>query len=158
MLCDNVIRISYLMFSTGLSHYTKVIENVEDSVVFDEMFEWPVARPIEAEEVIDIQIYNFNKYLSNRLVGTFRMILQELIEVGCVKISDCLLDTNNVVMKTTVTFELSYNAPDGSVGPWQKGGFEKLKSRELRRGLNQEERLNELNKLDESTGGCDTDK
>ena len=27
------------------------------------------------------------------------MILQELIEVGNVKISDCLLDANNVVMK-----------------------------------------------------------
>ncbi|KAH9496797.1 hypothetical protein Btru_010278 [Bulinus truncatus] len=133
-------------------HFRQINETLQ------RMFEWPVARPIEAEEVIDIQIYNFNKYLSNRLVGTFRMILQELIEVGCVKISDCLLDTNNVVMKTTVTFELSYNAPDGSVGPWQKGGFEKLKSRELRRGLNQEERMNELNKLDESTGGCDTDK
>ncbi|XP_055886227.1 otoferlin-like isoform X5 [Biomphalaria glabrata] len=137
----------------GLSHYTKVLENVEDSVVFDEMFEWPVARPIEAEEVIDIQIYNYNKYLSNRLVGTFRMILQELIEVGCVKISDCLLDNNNVVMKTTVTFELSYNAPDGSVGLWQKGGFEKLKSRELRRGLNEEERLNELNKREDAFVG-----
>ncbi|GFN97316.1 otoferlin [Plakobranchus ocellatus] len=82
-----------------LSHYTKTVENVEDSVVFDEMFEWPVARPIEAEEMIDIQIFNFNKYLSNRLVGTFRMILQQLIEVGNVKISDCLLDTNNVVMR-----------------------------------------------------------
>ncbi|RUS83182.1 hypothetical protein EGW08_009039, partial [Elysia chlorotica] len=113
-----------------------------------QMFEWPVARSIEAEEMIDIQIFNYNKYLSNRLVGTFRMILQELIEVGNVKISDCLLDTNNVVMRTTVTFELTYNAPDGSVGLWQKGGFEKLRSNELRRGLSEEERMNELNKHD----------
>ena len=34
-----------------------------------------------------------------RLIGNFRMILQELVEVGHVKISDSLLDTNNVVMK-----------------------------------------------------------
>ncbi|KAK3770319.1 hypothetical protein RRG08_029972 [Elysia crispata] len=143
--------------STGLSHYTKTVENLEDSVVFDEMFEWPVARPIEAEEMIDIQIFNFNKYLSNRLVGTFRMILQELIEVGNVKISDCLLDTNNVVMRTTITFELTYNAPDGSVGLWQKGGFEKLRSNELRRGLSEEERMNELNKHDQFASMAELD-
>ena len=29
----------------------------------------------------------------------FRMILQELVDVGNVKISDSLLDANNVVMK-----------------------------------------------------------
>jgi hypothetical protein len=43
-----------------------------------------------------------------------------------------------------VTFELTYNAPDGSVGMWQKGGFEKLKSDELRQPLSEEE-LNMLN-------------
>lgn len=41
--------------------------------------------------------------------------------------------------QTTITFELTYNAPDGSVGLWQKGGFEKLRSNELRRGLSAEE-------------------
>ncbi|XP_005102111.2 otoferlin, partial [Aplysia californica] len=142
----------------GLSHYTKTVENMEESVIFDEMFEWPVARPIESEEVIDIQVYNYNKYLSNRLVGTFRMILQELIEVGNVKISDCLLDANNVVMKTTITFELTYNAPDGSVGLWQKGGFEKLRSNDLRRGLSEEEQQNELNKIDQRSMVADFER
>ncbi|CAL1540078.1 unnamed protein product [Lymnaea stagnalis] len=151
---ERLMKVSF----RGLSHYTKTVENVEDSVVFDEMFEWPVARPIEAEEVIDIQLYNYNKYLSNRLVGTFRMILQELIEVGNVKVSDCLLDNNNVVMKTTITFELTYNAPDGSVGLWQRGGFERLKSSELRRGLNEEEQMNELNNLEQSSVIVDQEK
>lgn len=36
-----------------------------------------------------------------RLIGVFRMILQELVEVGSVKISDSLLDANNVVMKVS---------------------------------------------------------
>ena len=35
----------------------------------------------------------------------FRMILQELVEVGNVKISDSLLDANNVVMKVCTQFE-----------------------------------------------------
>lgn len=47
-------------------------------------------------------------------------------------------------LQTTLTFELTYNAPDGSVGMWQKGGFEKLKSDELRQPLSEEER-NQLN-------------
>ncbi|XP_041357598.1 otoferlin-like [Gigantopelta aegis] len=50
----------------GVSHYTKIVENVDDTVWFDESFEWPVARPIESEEIIDIQLYSYNKYLSNR--------------------------------------------------------------------------------------------
>ena len=29
-------------------------------------FEWPVARPVESEEQIEIQLFNYNKYLSNR--------------------------------------------------------------------------------------------
>ena len=41
--------------------------------------------------------------LSFRLVGTFRMVLQQLVEVGHVKISDCMIDANNVVMKVSNT-------------------------------------------------------
>lgn len=36
---------------------------------------------------------------NSRLVGTFRMFLQELVEVGNVKICDSLLDSHNVVMR-----------------------------------------------------------
>ncbi|ELU18287.1 hypothetical protein CAPTEDRAFT_185768 [Capitella teleta] len=104
----------------GVSHYSKILENVDENAVFDELFEWPVARPIESEEQIDIQLFNYNKYLSNRLLGSFRMVLQQLIEVGHLNVSDCLLDDNNVLTKTCLTFELTYNAPDGSVGTWQK--------------------------------------
>ncbi|XP_053394706.1 otoferlin-like isoform X2 [Mercenaria mercenaria] len=128
----------------GVSHYTKIIETTDECIWFDETFQWPVARPIEKDEFIDIQLYNYNKYLSNRLIGVFRMILQELVEVGNVKVSDSLLDANNVVMKTSLTFELTYNAPDGSVGMWQRGGFEPIKSDDLR-GVLTEEEQNQLN-------------
>ncbi|KAL5015764.1 hypothetical protein ScPMuIL_005353 [Solemya velum] len=144
LLTNNKLIICESEFRKWVSHYSKIIENAEDSIWLDETFEWPVARAIEREEVIDIQLFNYNKYLSNRLIGTFRMVLQQLVDVGNVKISDCLLDANNVVMRTTLTFELTYNAPDGSVGMWQKGGFEKLKSDELRQPLTEEER-NQLN-------------
>lgn len=46
--------------------------------------------------------YHTRKYVVNfRMVGTFRMFLQELVEVGNVKICDSLLDANNVVMKVS---------------------------------------------------------
>ena len=43
-----------------------------------------------------------------------------------------------------MTFELTYNAPDGSVGSWQRGGFEPIKSDEFRGVLTEEDR-NQLN-------------
>ena len=36
-----------------------------------------------------------------RLIGTFRMVLQQLVEMGQVKIADYLLDDNNVVMRVS---------------------------------------------------------
>ncbi|XP_056017603.1 otoferlin-like isoform X2 [Ostrea edulis] len=142
---DRLAKVSF----RGVFHYTEVVEDAEGSAFFDQTFQWPVARPIEKDEVIEIQLFNYNRYLSNRLVGIFRMFLQELVEVGNVKICDSLLDTNNVVMKTTVTFELVYNAPDGSVGMWQKGGFDRLTSEELRSPLSEEDQ--NLRNLEQSS-------
>lgn len=122
--CNRKAKVTF----RGVCHYSKVIENAAETAIFDEIFEWPVARPIESEESLDIQIFNYSKYLNNRLIGTFRIILQELIEVGHIEVSDSLLDSNNVAMKTKVDFELTYNAPDGSVGIWQKGGFEDVQN------------------------------
>ena len=38
-----------------------------------------------------------------RLIGTFRMVLQQLVEVGHVKISDYMIDVNNVVIKVSTS-------------------------------------------------------
>ncbi|XP_013379026.1 otoferlin isoform X3 [Lingula anatina] len=108
----------------GVAHYSKVIENVEDCCWFDETFTWPVARPVDGREMVEVQLFNYNKYLNNRQVGFFQMLLQELVETGHVKITDHLLNENNVMMKTKVTLELTYNAPDGSVGVWQREGMD----------------------------------
>lgn len=39
---------------------------------------------------------------------------------------------------------MTYNAPDGSVGMWQRGGFEPIKREELR-GMLTEQEQNQLN-------------
>jgi len=51
---------------SGVSHYTKIADSEDENVFFNETFQWPVARPIEKDEFIDIQLYSYNKYLSNR--------------------------------------------------------------------------------------------
>lgn len=51
---------------------------------------------------------------------------------------------HTILFQSAVTFEITYNAPDGSVGLWQEGGFEHLKSDDLRRGLTEEE-MNSIN-------------
>ena len=48
-----------------------------------------------------------------------------------------------IIFQTILTFELTYNAPDGSVGMWQRGGFEPIKSEE--RAMLTEEEQNQLN-------------
>ncbi|CAH1775863.1 unnamed protein product, partial [Owenia fusiformis] len=117
---DRIAKVNF----RGTSYYSRVVENAEESAWFDQVFELPVARAIEAQEMIDIQIFNYSKYLSNRLIGSFGMVLQELVQIGSLKITDYMLDPNNVVMQSTITFDLKYTAPDGSVGMWQKEGFD----------------------------------
>jgi len=61
--------------------------------------------------------------------------------------NSCLVNDINLFfphLQTTLTFELTYNAPDGSVGMWQRGGFEPIKNEELRGVLTEDER-NALN-------------
>jgi len=39
-----------------------------------------------------------------RSVGTFAMVLQQLVSCGQLRVSDCLLDDNNVVLKVCCTY------------------------------------------------------
>lgn len=45
-------------------------------------------------------------------------MLQHVIDDGMLKITDSLLDNNNMPMKAQVTFEITYHSPDGSTGSW----------------------------------------
>ena len=61
------------------------------------------------------------------------------------------LTRNAFSLQTTLTFELTYNAPDGSVGMWQRGGFEPIKHEDLRGVLSEDEK-NQLN-IDRKSNG-----
>ncbi|XP_036026828.1 otoferlin isoform X4 [Onychomys torridus] len=116
---DRIAKVTF----RGQSFYSRVLENCEDVADFDEMFRWPVASSIDRNEMLEIQIFNYSKVFSNKLVGTFRMVLQKVVEENRVEVTDTLIDDNNAIIKTSLSMEVRYQAADGSVGSWDDGDF-----------------------------------
>ncbi|XP_065538064.1 otoferlin isoform X16 [Lathamus discolor] len=115
-------RIAKAVFR-GLSFYTRVLENCEDEARFDETFRWPVASSIDGNEILEIQVFNYSKVFTNRLIGTFQMVLQKVVEEGQVEVTDTLIDDNNSAIQTSISIEIRYQALDGTVGAWNDKEF-----------------------------------
>ncbi|XP_041876116.1 otoferlin isoform X2 [Corvus kubaryi] len=109
--------------SPGLSFYTRVLENCEDEAKFDETFRWPVATNIDGNEILEIQVFNYSKVFTNRLIGTFRMVLQKVVAEGQLEVTDTLIDDNNSAIQTSISIEIRYQALDGTVGTWNDKEF-----------------------------------
>ncbi|XP_063278910.1 otoferlin isoform X1 [Prinia subflava] len=107
----------------GLSFYTRVMENCEDEARFDETFRWPVATNIDGNEILEIQVFNYSKVFTNRLIGTFRMVLQKVVAEGQLEVTDTLIDDNNSAIQTSISIEIRYQALDGTVGTWNDKEF-----------------------------------
>uniref|UniRef100_A0A8B9DDS2 Otoferlin n=1 Tax=Anser cygnoides TaxID=8845 RepID=A0A8B9DDS2_ANSCY len=72
---------------------------------------------------MEIQVFNYSKVFTNRLVGTFRMVLQKVVEEGHVEVTDTLIDDNNSAIQTSISIEIRYQAQDGTVGTWSDKEF-----------------------------------
>ncbi|PKU34347.1 otofhypothetical protein [Limosa lapponica baueri] len=59
----------------------------------------------------------------HRLIGTFRMVLQKVVEEGQVEVTDTLIDDNNSAIQTSISIEIRYQALDGTVGTWNDKEF-----------------------------------
>ncbi|XP_035000642.1 otoferlin isoform X2 [Hippoglossus stenolepis] len=116
---DRVAKVTF----RGLPSYSRVAENCEEVAHFNETFRWPIASRLDGNEMLEIQVYNYSKVFSNRLVGTFCMVLQKVAEEGHLELTDTLIDDNNTSIKTSVTIEIRYQAMDGTVGMWSDGEF-----------------------------------
>ncbi|XP_049984449.1 otoferlin isoform X5 [Alexandromys fortis] len=116
---DRIAKVTF----RGQSFYSRVLENCEDVADFDETFRWPVASSIDKNEMLEIQIFNYSKVFSNKLIGTFRMVLQKVAEENRVKVTDTLMDDNNAILKTSLSMEVRYQATDGTMGSWDDGDF-----------------------------------
>uniref|UniRef100_H2Z074 C2 domain-containing protein n=1 Tax=Ciona savignyi TaxID=51511 RepID=H2Z074_CIOSA len=108
----------------GHSYSTRTIEDCENEALFNEVFDWPVASPIEDREMISIDVFNYNKVFSNRLIGRFQMVLQQVVKDGEISLEESLLDSNNTALKTTISIQIKYLAPDGTVGNWAIEDFQ----------------------------------
>ncbi|XP_010603131.1 otoferlin isoform X8 [Fukomys damarensis] len=116
---DRIAKVTF----RGQSFHSRVLENCEGVADFDETFRWPVASNVDRNEMLEIQIFNYSKVFSNKLIGTFRMVLQEVVEENRVEVTDTLTDDNNAILKTSLTVEVRYQAADGTVGSWDDGDF-----------------------------------
>ena len=119
---DRVAKVSF----RGLSQWTRIVQAHEIRgmcIEFYEKLEWPVASNIEHSEVLDIQFYNVNKLSKNKLLGSFRMVLQQVVKDGQMKVTETLLDSNNKALNNRVFLRVEYQAPDGTVGSWKMEQF-----------------------------------
>uniref|UniRef100_A0A3Q3ICV1 Otoferlin n=1 Tax=Monopterus albus TaxID=43700 RepID=A0A3Q3ICV1_MONAL len=114
---DRIAKVTF----RGLSFYSRVAENCEEEAHFNQTFRWPIASRLDADEMLEIQVYNYSKVFSNRLVGTFCMVLQKVAEEGHLELTDTLIDDNNTSIKTSVTLEIRYQPMDETMGVWSDG-------------------------------------
>ncbi|MBN3273822.1 OTOF protein, partial [Polyodon spathula] len=68
-----------------------------------------------------MHVYSF--YCCRRLIGTFRMVLQKVVEEAQLEVSDTLIDDNNTPIRTCVTIEIKYQTMDGTVAAWNDSEF-----------------------------------
>ncbi|CAH1099081.1 unnamed protein product [Psylliodes chrysocephalus] len=100
----------------GVSHLTRILEDdSSEHIAVDETFDWPVARPVEEDELLVIELFSRNRLFADKLIGSYRLVLQRVIKDGKLLISDSLLDGNNKTLPVTVEFEVTYRAPDESM-------------------------------------------
>jgi hypothetical protein len=50
---------------------------------------------VESHEVLQIQLLAYNRYFSNKVLGTYGLVLQKVVQDGRLMVSDTLLDLNN---------------------------------------------------------------
>ncbi|XP_024082111.1 otoferlin-like isoform X1 [Cimex lectularius] len=97
-----------------VTHTSRVLEERGELIIVDERFDWQVSHPLQSQEQLQIELFIRNRYLSDKFVGSYCLILQTLIHEGKSSIADTLLDANNKPIAATVTFEVTYTAMEGS--------------------------------------------
>jgi len=50
---------------------------------------------VESHEVLQIQLLSYNRYFTNKVLGTYGLVLQKVVQDGHLMVADTLLDLNN---------------------------------------------------------------
>lgn len=83
-----------------------------------QIFEWPVARPIEHSEEIRIQLLVHNKYFTNKPIGSYVLILQTVIENGRLLVADSLVDGTSKPIPVSFLVEFPSGVRHALRLPW----------------------------------------
>jgi hypothetical protein len=54
-----------------------------------------VARSIEENELLLVELYSRNRLFSDKLLGSYCLVLQKLVRDGRISVADSLLDPSN---------------------------------------------------------------
>ncbi|KRT86553.1 hypothetical protein AMK59_2604, partial [Oryctes borbonicus] len=80
---------------SGVSHTLHLEDSGLDVIIVDQRFDWPVARPVEETEVVIIELHVRSRLFADKLLGTYGLVLQSVIQDGRLSVSDDLVDPNN---------------------------------------------------------------
>lgn len=58
-------------------------------------FTWPLARQLEEDEVLTIHLMSHSRFLGNRVLGSFALVLQQVVADGRVNLTETLVDVNH---------------------------------------------------------------
>ncbi|XP_072153878.1 otoferlin [Bemisia tabaci] len=104
---DKVAKVEF----RGVLYVSRLLEDKGEWIIVDQRFVWPTARGVEGHEEINIQVFCTSRYLSDKLVGSYKLTLQRLIIDGKLNVSDSLLGPNNKPLPASVEFEVCYTPP-----------------------------------------------
>ncbi|XP_071050803.1 otoferlin-like [Onthophagus taurus] len=99
----------------GVSHTLHLEDGSGDFIIVDQRFDWPLGRQVADTEILMIELYVRNRLFSDKLLGTYGLILQSAVRDGRLSVSDNLVDVNNKPLPVRVDFDVLYSHPDESM-------------------------------------------
>ncbi|VEN55155.1 unnamed protein product, partial [Callosobruchus maculatus] len=61
-------------------------------------FDWPIGRPVEEDELLLIELFSRSRLFADKLIGSYRLILEGVVKEKNVTVCDSLFDVNNKVL------------------------------------------------------------
>ncbi|PAA77782.1 hypothetical protein BOX15_Mlig015782g1 [Macrostomum lignano] len=116
---DRILKVTF----RGNTQTTSPVASSRFQCYFGQQFQWPVGRPIDEADSLEIRAYNYSKILNNRQIGVLRISLQHLAETGSLDLREHLIDANNAPTNVILDCELRYYSPDSRIGDWQQDDF-----------------------------------
>ncbi|OAF69738.1 17-beta-HSD 10, partial [Intoshia linei] len=99
--------------------HSKILKKVKDEAIFDEKFDWPIGTGLTSDDEVKIELITYSKFLTDKCVGTVNILMQELINVGELEITENLIDDNNKMLEIGISFTMKYISPEANTDPYE---------------------------------------